>query len=98
MDITEAVGSQSVIARRPRSARITGFGRSGHSFFSERTTDPGSGAVSAQMGVRMAALRRSRKIPTARQPTAYRYVSPDGGHRASARCVLEMQGAGQAKR
>jgi hypothetical protein len=44
MDITEAVGSQSVIARRPRSARITGFGRSGHSFFSERTTDPGSAA------------------------------------------------------
>lgn len=38
------------------------------------------------------------KIPTVRQPTAYRYISPDGEHRASARRVLEIQGAGQGKR
>ena len=38
------------------------------------------------------------KIPTVRQPTAYRYISPDGEHRASAMRVLEMHGAGQGKR
>ena len=35
------------------------------------------------------------KIPTVRQPTAYRYISPDGEHRASAKRALEMQGARQ---
>lgn len=42
----------------------------------------------------MAALLTSRKIPTVRQPTAYRYISPAGEHRASAMRVLEMKGEG----
>lgn len=71
-------------------------------FWLKRTDTPdplnGGGWVGSRLGSDGGAdsgFAPFAKIPTVRRPTAYRYISPDGEHRTSARRALEMQGARQ---